>query len=83
MRLIKTLLVGAALGLSALPAFAKQDIIWWDFLSGGDGVRMKALIDAFNKEHPDIQVKGTTLEWACPSIPRCARPPQWARGLIS
>lgn len=66
MRLIKTLLVGTVLGLAALPALAKQDIVWWDFLSGGDGVRMKALIDAFNKEHPDIQVKGTTLEWGVP-----------------
>lgn len=66
MRLIKTLLVGTVLGLTALLALAKQDIVWWDFLSGGDGVRMKALIDAFNKEHPDIQVKGTTLEWGVP-----------------
>ncbi|MGG2479166.1 extracellular solute-binding protein, partial [Rhizobium sp. BR5] len=66
MRLIKTLLVGTVLGLTALPALARQDIVWWDFLSGGDGVRMKALIDAFNKEHPDIQVKGTTLEWGVP-----------------
>ncbi len=66
MRLIKTLLVGTVLGFTALPALAKQDIVWWDFLSGGDGVRMKALIDAFNKEHPDIQVKGTTLEWGVP-----------------
>ncbi|ADY66234.1 extracellular solute-binding protein [Agrobacterium tumefaciens] len=66
MRLIKTLLVGTVLGMSALPALAKQDIVWWDFLSGGDGVRMKALIAAFNKEHPDIQIKGTTLEWGVP-----------------
>ncbi len=66
MRLIKTLLVGTVLGLTALPALARQDIVWWDFLSGGDGVRMKALIDTFNKEHPDIQVKGTTLEWGVP-----------------
>jgi len=41
MRLIKTLLVGTVLGLTALPALARQDIVWWDFLSGGDGVRMK------------------------------------------
>lgn len=66
MRLIKTLLIGTVLGLTAMPALAKQDIIWWDFLAGGDGVRMKALIEAFNKEHPDIQIKGTTLEWGVP-----------------
>ncbi|NTE56345.1 extracellular solute-binding protein [Agrobacterium tumefaciens] len=66
MRLIKTLLIGTVLGLTAMPALARQDIIWWDFLAGGDGVRMKALIEAFNKEHPDIQIKGTTLEWGVP-----------------
>jgi multiple sugar transport system substrate-binding protein len=66
MRLIKSLLLGTVLGLAALPAAAQQDIIWWDFLSGGDGVRMKALIDAFNKEHPDIRIRGTTLEWGVP-----------------
>ena len=40
--------------------------IWWDFLGGGDGVRMKALIEDFNAEHPDIQIKATTLEWGVP-----------------
>lgn len=59
--------IGAsALALAALPAFAQQEVIWWDFLSGGDGVRMKALIERFNAEHPDVQIKGTTLEWGVP-----------------
>lgn len=52
------------MGLSS-PAWA-IDIEWWDFLGGGDGVRMKALIEQFNAEHPDIQIKGTTLEWGQP-----------------
>lgn len=66
MRLFKTLLLGTVLTLGAMPAFAKQTVIWWDFLSGGDGVRMKALIDGFNKEHSDIEIQGTTLEWGVP-----------------
>lgn len=66
MRLIKTLLIGTVMGLAAMPALARQDVVWWDFLAGGDGVRMKSLIEAFNKEHPDIQIKGTTLEWGVP-----------------
>ena len=41
-------------------------MVWWDFLGGGDGVRMKALIADFNKEHPDIQIEATTLEWGVP-----------------
>lgn len=54
-----------ALGLSG-PAWAQIELEWWDFLAGGDGVRMKALIDEFNAEHPDIQISGTTLEWGLP-----------------
>ncbi|WP_305967757.1 MULTISPECIES: extracellular solute-binding protein [unclassified Mameliella] len=54
-----------ALGLSG-PAWAQVEVEWWDFLAGGDGVRMKALIDQFNAEHPDIQISGTTLEWGLP-----------------
>ncbi|QOL81366.1 extracellular solute-binding protein [Pseudooceanicola spongiae] len=63
--LATALSLSAAIGV-ATPAFAQQTVTWWDFLSGGDGVRMKALISQFNEEHPDIQVKGTTLEWGVP-----------------
>lgn len=52
-------------GLMGL-GFAQTEVVWWDFLSGGDGVRMKALIDEFNQAHPDIQIKATTLEWGVP-----------------
>ncbi len=54
-----------ALGLSN-PAWAQVEVEWWDFLAGGDGVRMKALIEQFNEEHPEIQISGTTLEWGLP-----------------
>ncbi|MFV0360066.1 extracellular solute-binding protein [Tropicimonas sp.] len=54
-----------ALGLSG-PAMSAVQVEWWDFLSGGDGVRMKALIKQFNDEHPDIQISATTLEWGQP-----------------
>ncbi len=43
-----------------------QKVVWWDFLSGGDGVRMKSLISDFNAAHPDIQIDATTLEWGVP-----------------
>jgi multiple sugar transport system substrate-binding protein len=51
---------------SAMVAAAQEEVIWWDFLSGGDGVRMKALIDDFNAQHPDIKITATTLEWGVP-----------------
>ncbi len=62
----KALLAATAVALMALPAMAQENVTWWDFLSGGDGVRMKALITRFNQEHPDIKVTGTTLEWGIP-----------------
>lgn len=65
-RIMKRLFLSAAL-LGAVSSQALAlDLEWWDFLGGGDGVRMKALIQKFNAEHPDIQIKATTLEWGTP-----------------
>jgi multiple sugar transport system substrate-binding protein len=58
-------LVAFTLG-SAGMAEAKTQIVWWDFLAGGDGIRMKALINAFEKDNPDIEINATTLEWGVP-----------------
>ena len=30
-----------------------ETVVWWDFLGGGDGIRMKKLIDDFNNDHKD------------------------------
>jgi multiple sugar transport system substrate-binding protein len=62
----RRLFAAGAIALMAVPAFAQENITWWDFLSGGDGVRMKALISRFNEEHPDIKITSTTLEWGIP-----------------
>ncbi len=62
---LKLWLVGAFLGSFGL-AFAQTEVVWWDFLSGGDGVRMKAMIDSFNQSRPDIKITPTTLEWGVP-----------------
>jgi multiple sugar transport system substrate-binding protein len=63
---LRKLLAAGAIALMAIPAMAQENVTWWDFLSGGDGVRMKALIARFNKEHPDIKIISTTLEWGIP-----------------
>jgi multiple sugar transport system substrate-binding protein len=68
-RILKMALVTTALltvgAFSA--AQAKDTIVWWDFLGGGDGVRMKSLIDQFNKEHADtVEIQATTLDWGTP-----------------
>lgn len=62
---LKLWLIGVCIGFSGLAA-AQTEVVWWDFLSGGDGVRMKAMIDGFNQSHPDIQITPTTLEWGVP-----------------
>ena len=52
--ILKTALLTTALvGVSVGGALAKDTIVWWDFLGGGDGVRMKALM--FTGEKPDLR----------------------------
>ena len=50
--------VVAAMGFGTA-AQAQETVVWWDFLGGGDGARMKQLIDRFNQEHQ--QIDATTL----------------------
>ncbi len=48
-------------------AQAMETVVWWDFLGGGDGVRMKKLIEDFNADHKDaIEIQATTLDWGVP-----------------
>ena len=64
-RVLYATLASAALMVGA--AHATETIVWWDFLSGGDGVRMKAMLDEFNKEHEGkVHIDATTLEWGVP-----------------
>jgi multiple sugar transport system substrate-binding protein len=59
----------AAAGLLAMgvAAQAEETVEWWDFLGGGDGVRMKKMIDDFNTEHAgEIQIQASTLDWGVP-----------------
>lgn len=48
-------------------AHAEETVVWWDFLSGGDGVRMKQLLSDFNAQHQGkVKIEATTLEWGTP-----------------
>lgn len=63
----KMALVSTALMSFASVASAAETVVWWDFLGGGDGVRMKKLIEDFNTEHSGaIEIQGTTLDWGVP-----------------
>ncbi|MBB3996683.1 extracellular solute-binding protein [Aureimonas pseudogalii] len=66
MRKLKVLLAASMTMLAILPAQAAETVALWDFFVGGDGVRMKALLADFNKEHPDIKIEATSLEWGVP-----------------
>ncbi|THV25149.1 extracellular solute-binding protein [Peteryoungia ipomoeae] len=60
---------GAAVAatLFAGTAQAQETVTWWDFLAGGDGVRMKQMISDFNNAHEGkITINATTLEWGTP-----------------
>ena len=65
--LFKTIGAAALAGITATSAAAQETVVWWDFLSGGDGVRMKQLISDFNAAHEgEITIDATTLEWGVP-----------------
>jgi multiple sugar transport system substrate-binding protein len=57
----------AAVSSWAVAAQAEETVVWWDFLGGGDGVRMKKLIEDFNAEHAgSVKIDATTLDWGVP-----------------
>ena len=65
--LFKTLGAAALAGITASSAAAQETVVWWDFLGGGDGVRMKQMISDFNAAHEGkITIDATTLEWGVP-----------------
>ena len=64
---LRTVLVSTALMTTVAVATAAETVVWWDFLGGGDGVRMKKLIEDFNAANAgSIEIQGTTLDWGVP-----------------
>ena len=64
MRYVAGLALGAML---ATAAQAEETVVWWEFLAGGDGVRMKQMISEFNESHAgEVAIDATTLEWGVP-----------------
>jgi multiple sugar transport system substrate-binding protein len=64
--ILRTALASTAL-LVATAAMAQETVVWWDFLGGGDGIRMKKLIDDFNAANAGkIEIQATTLDWGVP-----------------
>ena len=65
-KIILSIFASIILSVTSFSAFAKTEVVWWDLLGGGDGVRMSQMIDAFEKENPDIDIVNSTLEWGPP-----------------
>ena len=59
-------------GADALASTADTRVRYWNLFSGGDGYNMIAMLDAFRKEHPDIAVKDSTLQWGNPFYTKLA-----------
>ena len=70
MKLLRSIVLATTTFATAGSALAQTDVVWWDFFVGGDGQRMKALIDQFNAEHPDINIDATSSEWGVPFYTR-------------
>ncbi len=60
-RTFATIAVFLVLLLIPFVVWAQTNVTLWDFLSGGDGVRWKAIINEFNTSQSDINIQGTTL----------------------
>jgi multiple sugar transport system substrate-binding protein len=53
--------------LAAGPVRAEVQVVrMWTLLSGGDGARMRQLIDDFNASQQEVRVESTTLKWGEP-----------------
>jgi multiple sugar transport system substrate-binding protein len=79
------LALGAGLtGCGGQAQAAANDIRFWHLLSGGDGIKMQAMIDRANAEQAAFRVKPTVLAWGAPYYTKLAmasaggRPPEVA-----
>ncbi|WP_338900553.1 extracellular solute-binding protein [Streptomyces sp. TG1A-60] len=53
----------------AAPSFGVEGetrLRYWHLFGGGDGANMTALVDAFAREHPEIDLEATQLQWGTP-----------------
>jgi multiple sugar transport system substrate-binding protein len=56
----------AACFVSTVALSAPTQLTYWDFLGGGDGIRMKQIVEEFNKGQSEIHVNESTLTWGEP-----------------
>ncbi|MFF3610695.1 extracellular solute-binding protein [Streptomyces sp. NPDC002580] len=59
-------------GADALVSGADTRVRYWNLFSGGDGYNMIAILDAFRRANPGIDVKDSTLQWGSPFYTKLA-----------
>ncbi|WP_116245335.1 extracellular solute-binding protein [Nocardiopsis sp. FIRDI 009] len=52
----------------------------WNLFSGGDGLRMIEMHDAYRAEHPGIDLRATTFDWGAPFYTKVAMGAAGGRG---
>lgn len=78
------LLASGLTGCGGTAQAAVQDIRFWHLLTGGDGIKMQAMINKANESNPDYTVSPTVLAWGPPYYTKLAmasaggRPPELA-----
>lgn len=74
--------VGGALAVAGLTATGcgpsdslmrdRTQLRQWNLFAGGDGSRMIEMHEDYEREHPDIDFKATTIEWGAPFYTKVA-----------
>ncbi|MGW0816054.1 extracellular solute-binding protein [Streptomyces viridiviolaceus] len=59
-------------GADALASGANTRVRYWNLFSGGDGYNMIAMLDAFRRDNPGVDVKDSTLQWGNPYYTKLA-----------
>ena len=63
---IRSLVIIGGVAACTAVAQAKTTVKYWNFFTGGDGIRMQAMVKKFNDTHKNIKIDATTLQWGTP-----------------
>ncbi|NII51536.1 multiple sugar transport system substrate-binding protein [Frigoribacterium endophyticum] len=65
-------LAGCAPGATTASGAAVEQLKFWHLLSGGDGIKMSALVDQANEQNPEFHATQTVLAWGTPYYTKLA-----------
>ena len=65
-------LAGCAPGATTASGATVEQLKFWHLLSGGDGVKMSALVDQANEQNPEFIATQTVLAWGTPYYTKLA-----------